>query len=243
MKSSIKKLFTLILILFFINSFALAKDYLKANVVVLDEFNSKESDIKNIKFKIDNEIKIENAVLIPDNSTVELEIMQFQKEKRWHKNGFIVAQILNYCCVDNPYKVDLKDEDIYLVLKRYVKPDKLEIAITTFELAATAVASCFVPGVDVAYFFIKGAILRKKNSNWFKAGVFNAYDNSIFWFIQKGKNIDLAQGDDAQIRTISKYRAYHTKEKIDFQKEKIILNQKEKEAKILIKQAKKQQAL
>ena len=69
--------------------------------------------------------------------------------------------------------------------------------------------------LDIGYFFAKGAILRKKDKNWFKAGVKNAYDNSIFWFPQKGKPIELTDNDQVQIKDIKSEKVEKLAEKID----------------------------
>ena len=50
------------------------------------------------------------------------------------------------------------------------------------------------PGVDIAYYFVKGAIQNEKADTRLKSGVHNAYDNSILWIFLKGKPIVFNKG-------------------------------------------------
>ncbi|MBQ8475974.1 hypothetical protein IJ531_02820, partial [bacterium] len=103
---------------------------------------------------------------------------------------------------------------------KYEPLNKKEAVIIGLELVTMGAASFFAPGSDVGYFFIKGAIQRKKHPNWFKAGVYNAYDNSIFWFIEKGKPIDLAVNDEIKLKHLESTDAKNLSAKITYKKDK-----------------------
>jgi hypothetical protein len=134
-------------------------------------------------------------------------------------------------------EIDISDKDIYFVVRKYESLNKKEAGIIGTELvltqAASIVASCFIifAPVDIAYFFTKGAIVRKKNPNWFKSGVMEAYDNSIFWFQLKGKPIELAEGDEIKLQSISKEKAEKINNKIEKRNYKKELKKQKREEK------------
>ena len=115
-------------------------------------------------------------------------------------------------------KINLEDKEIYLTARKFEPIDPKEAVIIGTELAAAFSASYFIPGIDIAYFFTKGAILRKKHPNWFRAGVSNVYDNSICWFWLKGKPVELAENADVSLKGIDKERAYKLKSQIEKRK-------------------------
>ncbi len=231
-----KRTLVLILIVFLLCANAKAQE-IKSKAKLLNEFNTQES-IDLIQFQTNETIEDE-GIIIPKNSIIKANVLKFQKEKRWHKDGFILCKILNYKDCKTGEAVDISSKELYLTLKKYEKIDKVDAAITTAEIAGGTVASCFLPGVDIVYFFTKGAILRDKHPNWFKAGVHNAYDNSIFWFPQKGKKIDLNEGDEIKIKSLDKEKAAKLKEQIEIENEKNLLEDEEKVVKSLLRERKK----
>jgi len=141
--------------------------------------------------------------------------------------------------------VDLSDKNIYMTVRKYENIDGKDAAILTTEIvvtqAAGIVGSCFIffAPVDIAYFFTKGAIRREKHHNWFKAGVYDAYDNSIFWFGLKGKPIDLEAADKVKIQTISEKKANKLSPKIAKRNKKLAIKNEKKAAKLEAKNQKK----
>lgn len=130
---------------------------------------------------------------IPADSRIKVKVIYSQDEKRFHKSGFFRFCIVGYNKGDS--YIDCSDSNIVGIAKRYDQIDKKEAAKTGAELTTTTVAGFMLPGIDIAYYFIKGAIQNEKAETRFKSGVHNAYDNSIFWFFQKGKPINLKKGD------------------------------------------------
>ena len=203
------------------------------------EFHYEDTEIKEVKFVSNQDIVIDGIVRVPANSSVNADIYQSQEEKRWHKSGYIVCKLREYKPADETEYVDMSSEDIYLIARKYVPVDGFDATITGIEIVGGTVAACFIPGVDVAYFFIKGAIQREKHPNWFKAGVSNAWDNSIFWFPQKGKNIELNEGSEITIKPLEKEKADIIKTKVGKQKIKKAFKNQKKRVKSIKKQAKK----
>lgn len=227
-----KNFIILILISVMLTLPAMAKDGIKVNAKMATDFSINENTPEIIKFMPGRKITTGNGTKIQPKSIITAEVYQSQKEKRWHKSGFIICKLISYTEPNSTEEIDLSQEEIYLVIRKYESINPKEAAITGTEITATTIASIFLPGVDVAYFFTKGAIQREKNSNWFKAGVSNAYDNSIFWFCLKGQPVNLQTGDDIKIVSIKKNKAENIKYKADKKIAKTTLKQERKAAKI-----------
>jgi len=217
-----------------INSPSYAQNLFKINATLQDELTQKQITGTKINFISNEEINIPDVLLIPEKSLITGEILRVQKELRWHRSGYAILKLVSYK-EENKAPVDISEKNIYAAARKYEYLDKKEAAITGTELAGSAAASFFLPGVDVAYFFTKGAIVRDKDPNWFKSGVSKAYENSILWLVLKGKKIDLEKGDMIQLKHFENKKLKKTVTKIDKRKQKEI----KKEEKIEIKKDKK----
>ena len=195
-----KKIISLIILAAFITLPVNAKNLVNTNALVHSIFNISENETNIIEFTPDEDINIPTQINIPSKSKIKVQVIQSQKERRWHKSGFLICKLLSYTLDNNT--IDISQYDTYLVARKYEKLNKKEAAIIATELIVMSGASIFAPGVDVGYFFTKGALQRKKHANWFKSGVMNAYDNSIFWFIEKGKPINLVENDQIKLKHI-----------------------------------------
>lgn len=222
-----------------INSPSYAQNLFKANATLQDELNLKQTAGAKIDFINNEEINVPNIVLIPEKSLITGEILRIQKELRWHKSGYAILKLISYK-EENKNPVDISEKNIYVAARQYRYPDKKEAVITGTEIAGSAAASFFLPGVDIAYFFTKGAIVRDKDPNWFKSGVSKAYENSILWFIMKGKDIDLEEGDMIQLKYFENKKLEKTVAKIDKRKQKEIKKEEKREIKKDQKDKKKQ---
>lgn len=220
-----KKIISFILIIFITCTPALAAKKAASVGNINHEF-SMYSVPEQIQFKITEDFKKDDEFIIPSGSVVTAKVCESQKEKRWHKSGFIICKVISYRPEDSADNIDISEKEQYIIVRKHEPIDGKEAAILTTEIiltqAASIVGSCFIifAPVDIAYFFTKGAIQREKHHNWFKAGVFNAYDNSIFWFWLKGKPIDLEEGDDIKFKDIKKAKAEKVTSKIIKKKEK-----------------------
>ena len=194
MKEFLIKVFIVFLALIVPFSSCFAKTNMKMRADVNEEFSIKYQDLPDeITFTTTQAKTIPNVISIPENSLIKLKILKAQRELRWHKGGLILCKLVSYTPLDvSDIPIDVSDKDIYLTVRKHEDIDKKEAWILGTEIVVTQGAALFAPGVDIGYFFIKGAIQRKKHPHWFKAGVRNAYDNSIFWFPQKGKPIENA---------------------------------------------------
>ena len=199
---------------------------------------------EKVVFSTDKDISIDNIVNIPKGSVITAEFCQSRAERRWHKSAYIICKLLCYIPPETVDAIDVSESDIYFAIRKYEMLDKKEAAILSTEIvltqAASIVGSCFIifAPVDIAYFFAKGAIQREKHPNWFKAGVYNAYDNSIFWFWLKGKNIELSEGDGIKIQSMKKNKAQKLTEKITKVKEKNSIKNQKREEKLALKEQK-----
>ena len=197
---------------------SLAQEKINAIVNINQEFST--SDIpRNVEFNVKESISL-GSIVIPRNSILTAELLEVQTERRWHKSGFMVCKILSYKYGKKGKNVDLSEKNIYLAVRKYEEIDGKKAAIIGTELVVAQAAGFFIPGIDIAYYFTKGAIMREKYKNWFKSGVSNAYDNSVFWFWLKGKPIDLEEDETVSLKSIDEKRAYKLKSQIEKRKAK-----------------------
>lgn len=216
MKSFYIKIIVIGFSLILFSGVSYAKSNIKMHADVNDDFTIMYKDLPNeIQLKVTEAQTVPSIINIPENSTITLEVIRAQRELRWHKGGLILCKLKSYTLQDCSVPLDVQDKNIYLTIRKYEEIDKKEAWILGTELVLAQGASVFAPGVDIGYFFIKGAIQRKKHPHWFKAGVRNAYDNSIFWFPQKGKPIELTDGDQVKIKDIKPEKVDKLIEKID----------------------------
>ncbi len=203
MRRFIRKIFAALLLIVIVQGISHAKTSVKLKADVNTEFTIKNKDLPDeISFKVKESRTIPYVVSIPEDSYITLEIIKAQRELRWHKRGLILCKLKSYTPEGVDVPIDVSDKDIYLVVRKHEDIDKKEAFLIGTELVIAQGASFFAPGVDIGYYFIKGAIQREKDPNWFRAGVHNAYDNSIFWFCLKGKPIELTDGEQVQIKEI-----------------------------------------
>ena len=226
----IKKILVIILAFLFFTMPVYSKNMVNMHAKITSDFST-ENIPDVVQFKTIKKVKILDDIVIPQRSVVTAEVYQTRKERRWHKSGFIICKVKNFVTDTSEIPVDLSDKDLYLVARKYEKVDKKEVAIISTEILLTQAASFFAPGVDILYFFTKGAIQRKKHPNWFRAGVSNAYDNSICWFWLKGKPIELSEGEEIKIKDIKYEKADKIKtqcQKQEQHKQEIIAKKNEK---------------
>lgn len=240
--------FLILVIFIFNNAFVYAADRIKFYGGMQTEFTTGDEFPDCVEFITNEEVKVNDDIIIPAGALINAKVHQFQKERRWHKSGFFICNLMSYSLPEEGM-VDLSDKEIYFIVRKYEALNKKEAGILGTEIvltqAASIVASCFIifAPVDIAYFFTKGAITRKKDKNWFKAGVKDAYDNSIFWFQLKGKPIDLAEGDSIKLKSLSKERADKITTKIEKRKSKKAYKQQKRENKKLCKQQKRDEKI
>ena len=207
----------IILFAFFVPFCAVsAKNSVKMRADVKEEFSVKNQELPDeISFRITQSQSIPDTITIPENSLITLKVLKAQRELRWHKSGLILCKLISFTPETTDIPVDISDRDIYMTVRKYEAINKKEAWILGTEIVVLQGASFFAPGVDIGYFFIKGAIKREKHPHWFKAGVRNAYDNSIFWFPQKGKPSEIGEGDQVQIKDIHAKKVEKLAHKID----------------------------
>ena len=248
-----KRLLLAILIMFVSFSPAFCAEEIKAHGNMAESFYTEEN-AKQINFYSTEEIKVNDDITIPKNSLITAEVVQVQKESRWHKSGYVLCKILSFKPELSEEKKDISDTELYAAIRKYEKIYGKDATILWTEIivtqAAAIVGSCFIyfAPVDIAYFFTKGAIKKDKHPHWFMSGVSSAYDNSVCWFWLKGKSIDLNSDDAVEIKEIKTEKALKLEKQIAkrnqkavLKKEKKALKLQKKEQKRLLKEEKKKQ--
>lgn len=216
MKELLTKSFIIFMAILMPFNAVFAKHSVKMRADVNEEFSVKNQELPDeISFKITQSKTIPDVITIPEGSLITVKVVRAQRELRWHKSGLILCKLISFTPETTDIPVDISDKDLYLTVTKYEAINKKEAWILGTEIIVFQGASFFAPGVDIGYFFLKGAIQREKHPNWFKAGVRNAYDNSIFWFPQKGKPIEIGEGDQVQIKDIKANKVEKLTKKID----------------------------
>ena len=238
MREALKKTLAILFILSLTVMPAFSKDN-KKMISHIDHNFSVAVMPDEISFRTVKKIALTDDIVIPQRSIVTADLIQAQKELRWHKSGYILCKLKSYTTEYDNVEYDIP-EDVYFIAKKYEPINKKEASILATEIVLAQGASFFAPGVDILYFFTKGAIQREKHPNWFKAGVSNAYDNSICWFWLKGKPIDLKRDERIELSAIDEEKVMKLKGKIEKRKAKQSVKDQKKLVKKIIKQNKKQ---
>lgn len=179
-----------------------AKDSTKIIGQVRTELTIETID-KSVPIYLNTPYKINDKINIPQGSTINIYIENNSKEKRFHKSGFFIGKIIDYTTPINNQTYNIEKENIIVVGRKYEEVNASDVARTGTEITATTIAGFIIPGSDIAYYFTKGAIQNETGTR-FKSGVHCAYDNSILWFILKGKPINLKKGDYVILKTPKK---------------------------------------
>lgn len=193
-----KKILVLFFCFVYISVPAFAAKGVKFLVESCCDFNPEHIAATQLTFKTDSEVEFDENLTIPEDSLLTARFISSTREKRFHKNGFFTCKLIKYTNKDGE-EIYVKDRNLKMIGKRYEKIDGVEAAETGAEFTATTVAGFLLPGVDIAYYFVKGAIQNTKADTRFKSGVHNAYDNSIMWVFLKGKPITFSKGDSLSI--------------------------------------------
>jgi hypothetical protein len=191
-----------------------AKENTKPVGVIQQNYDITNLDDR-IAFKISNNLNLSRNILIPRNSIIMVRVLKIQDCRRWHKSAFLLAHMISYIPDGEADIINVEDKDIYILIRKYDAIDKKQAAKTAAEITATTAAAFVLPGVDIAYYFTKGAIKKEEGKTRFKSGVSSAYTNSIFWFWLKGKPLDLGEEATIIIKEIDKEKAMKLKEKIE----------------------------
>lgn len=177
-------------------------------------------DTETVTFKISQDLILSNGTVIPKNSIIIVDILDIQNARRWHKSAFLVSKLRGYSINEETNAINKENDDIYLVIRKYEELNKKELGKTAVEVGTTTAVSFFIPGIDIAYYFTKGAIKNDNGSNRFTSGISTAYENSIFWFWLKGKSLDLDENVSIKLQEVSAQRAEKLLSDIDKRKER-----------------------
>lgn len=207
MRKILKKSLILTVILMLIITPVSAKDRIKILADMDTGFSLQNKELPEEISFVATQAETVDTITIPQDSRITAKVLCAEQERRWHKSGIIICKVKNYCPEGVETPIDVSERDIYLIVRKFEPINKKEAWILGTEIFLLSGASFFAPGVDVGYFFLKGAVIGDKHPNRFIAGVHNAYDNSICWFWLKGKPIELNPDDLAKAKNITPKKA------------------------------------
>lgn len=237
-----KRILLLLLVLLVTACPCFAKHHAKVVGDMATSFSVKDVP-EEINFHIKKEVILDDGTVLPENALVFADVLNAQRQLRWHKSGVILCRITGFLSFSDGKEVDLSDKEIFVAVRRYEKVYAKEATILGTEIVLSQGASFFAPGVDILYFFTKGALTRKTHPHWLMAGVSNAYENSLCWFWLKGKPIDLVPDDKVEVKELTPKKYQKLSEKIDKRKIKDAKKQQKKELKQQKKEIKERKKL
>ena len=214
-----KKFFTTfaLTVFFAFNNLACASFHgVKFRAQMCGDFATHENINNTVKFIPLTDVEYGGTTL-KKGSTVTVRVDDIQREKRFHRNAFFMFTPVKV--TDGNGYISLEDCGLHGMARRFDKLDKKDATLTGVEIVTATAAGFFLPGIDIAYYFTKGAIQNKKSTNRFKSGVSNAYDNSILWLILKGKRLNLVNGDMIVVYFGSSEDVFRYQKKTDTYKE------------------------
>ena len=141
--------------------------------------------------KIIKEAEFDNGVLLRENAVITGEVIQVVEAKRAKRNAYFVIKPLTYTDPLIGKTYDVKDTDWQAKVVGYKPFDAKETA----KSAGVSVANFFVQGFSTVYHFGDGVIHPEEDKGRFKSGVHNAYEHSIFSYVEEGSALNVNEGD------------------------------------------------
>ena len=111
MREFFKKFLVLIFIFTLTFSPVCAKEKLKMYGNINHEFCTDVLSDK-VSVRLNEENIMPDGTVIPAGSVLTCEIMQVQKERRWHKSGYILSKLKSYQSAGDVEPVDMSDKNI-----------------------------------------------------------------------------------------------------------------------------------
>lgn len=182
MKKSLIFLFVLML------SFAMpANAAQKVKVTALTPFNSLNPADK-MKVLTLERVEFNNGIVFEDGTVVYGDIIEVKQPKRAKLNASFKFKPTSYMYNGKTYTVN--DPNFIAKYVQYKELNKVEMATSA---AATAGGIIFhIPLLSEGVSFVKGAI-KNPDDNRFKSGAKQVYKDSIFSYVEEGKDVDIKE--------------------------------------------------
>ncbi len=182
MKKSLIFLFVLMV------SFAMpANAAQKVKVTALTPFNSLNPADK-MKVLTLERVEFNNGIVFEDGTVVYGDIIEVKQPKRAKLNASFKFKPTSYMYNGKTYTVN--DPDFIAKYVQYKELNKVEMATSA---AATAGGIIFhIPLLSEGVSFVKGAI-KNPDDNRFKSGAKQVYKDSIFSYVEEGKDVDIKE--------------------------------------------------
>ena len=122
-----------------------AKSPVRAQARMTSDYSIGENAPIEIKFMPGRKVNFGRGVNVQSKSVITAEVYQAQKERRWHKSGFVICKLMSYTEPDSDEEIDISNRDIYMVARKYERIDPKEAAIIGTEITTTSIASINIP--------------------------------------------------------------------------------------------------
>ncbi len=175
----------ILLILFFTVATANAKTVQVESLSVVNQ----NSTSPYIKAKVCKETSLNDEYILKEGTIIEGEIIDVVEPKRAKRDAYIVVRPISF--EENGNIQNVEDKNFIIKVFDYKKIDYKNAAVN----AGLSVGSYFVKGIQYAYRFSEGIIKPDEGESRIKSGFTNVYENSPLSLIEKGKDVDIQEGD------------------------------------------------
>ena len=159
----------------------------KVKVTALTPFNSLNPTNKMKVITLER-VEFNNGIVFEDGTVVYGDIIEVKQPKRAKLNASFKFKPTSYMYNGKTYTVN--DPDFIAKYVQYKELNKVEMATSA---AATAGGIIFhIPLLSEGVSFVKGAI-KNPDDNRFKSGAKQVYKDSIFSYVEEGKDVDIKE--------------------------------------------------
>ena len=159
----------------------------KVKVTALTPFNSLNPTNKMKVIALER-VEFNNGIVFEDGTVVYGDIIEVKQPKRAKLNASFKFKPTSYMYNGKTYTVN--DPDFIAKYVQYKELNKVEMATSA---AATAGGIIFhIPLLSESVSFVKGAI-KNPDDNRFKSGAKQVYKDSIFSYVEEGKDVDIKE--------------------------------------------------
>ncbi len=161
------------------------------NVLVqsLSDF-SKDDSNKDFSAKVIEDVEFDSGLKFEANSTINGKILKVVDAKRGKRDAYIVITPVSNTKVDGNISL-IEDSNLEAKVVGYSKKDWKQMGLD----AGLAVGGQFVKGLGQMFYFSKGLIKPDEGRNRVQTAFHNVYESTPFVYAEKGKDVDINQGD------------------------------------------------
>ena len=181
-----KFLLSIVLTLIFTMTPAFA---VSVKVSSMQEFTS-ENPTETLKVMTLEPVEFKNGLLLPEGTVIKGEVFDVKQPKRGKLNASFKFRPIYYSY--NGQKKEITNSGLTAKYAPYKELDKAELATSAVSTAGSMIFK--IPGFGEAISFTKGFI-KNPDDNRLKSGAKQIYKDSVFSYIEEGKDISIKKDE------------------------------------------------